>query len=192
MNTRVDGQALSVDQGEGAALPRDVAATALVLAIASVAWFGWSTADVDGAWAVVATIGMLAGLVVAGLALVRVVRTRGTGSVMADAAARRRYNVVVGLEVVLIFLGVSVLNRLDLIAQLAPWILLVVAVHFLPLARLFRVRALAVCGVVLIVVALAAAVVEAGGVLAGTALAGGAGGAVMLASALVCLRSNRG
>lgn len=159
--------AAPVQRAARAAYPRDVAATALVLAGAAAAWFSWSSADVGGRWPLAAGVAAVVSVAVALAAVVRVRRTRASGSVMADAATRRRYGLVVGTEVVLILVGAFVLSRVNRPGQLAPWILLVVAVHFLPLARLFRVRPLALCGTVLIVVALVAMVGEATGAMVG-------------------------
>jgi hypothetical protein len=166
--------------------PRDVAATALVLGVASSAWWGWGASALPAGWQLVAGLGSGLGLLVALIGGVLVWRRRRTGSVMADPANRRTYHRVVGLEVVLIAVGAAALTAIGGSDYLSAWVLLVVGGHFLPLARLFRVRSLAVCGALLVAAAVVAAAVAAavvGGLnlALSAAVAGPAGGILMAA-----------
>ncbi len=73
-------------------------------------------------------------------------------------------------------------------AYTAPWILLVVGVHFLPLGRLFGSVDLLWSGLVLCAVAIAAAVTGAVSAVAPSAVTGGFGGLVLVAAAVASLR----
>ena len=171
--------------------PRDLAATVLVLAVAAFAWFGWSGAAAPSWWPAVAVPGSVLALVTAVVAGLQVRRERATGTVMAEPGANRRYGRWVGLEVVAILVGCLVLARTGLPDLIPAWVLAVVGAHFLPLGDLFRVRLLRTCGVVLVGVAVAAAVLDVLDVTAASTVAGGAGGAVLVLTALVCLRGRR-
>ena len=72
-------------------------------------------------------------------------------------------------------------------AYTAPWILLVVGVHFLPLGRLFGSVDLLWSGLVLCAVAIAAAVTGAVSAVAPSAVTGGFGGLVLVVAAVASL-----
>ena len=73
-------------------------------------------------------------------------------------------------------------------AYTAPWILLVVGVHFVPLGRLFNSVDLLWSGLVLCAVAVAAAVTGAVTAVAPSAVTGGFGGLVLVVTAVTSLR----
>jgi hypothetical protein len=168
------------------ATPCDRAATAVVLGVASALWLTWGSQDLPQSWrtpvAVIAYFGLLLGLMAGALAW----RRRSTGSAMADAEGRARYGKAVLAEAVAIVAGIAVLA-----AYLSAWILLVVGVHFLPLARLFRLLELQVCGALLVAVAGAAIVAGATGAVRPGAIAGGIGGLLMIAFGIACLSPRR-
>src|SRR4051794_36265796 len=164
-----------------AAVPprRDPSATALVLALVAPLWFGWGSAELPASWSVLPTVGSWVGLLLAVPAAVLTWRRRHGRSAMADPAGRRDYLRTVAVEVVAIFLGSALLNRVGAPQYLAGWTLFVVGVHFVPLGRLFGVRILQWAGAVL--AAWAGVAVLAG--LIGTAApqaAAGLGGGVLL------------
>jgi len=73
-------------------------------------------------------------------------------------------------------------------AYTAPWILLVVGVHFVPLGRLFGSANLVWSGLVLAAVAIAAAVTGAVSAVEPSAVTGAFGGLVLVAAAAASLR----
>ncbi|MDD7940388.1 hypothetical protein PHK61_18340 [Actinomycetospora lutea] len=133
-------------------------------------------------WHLVAALVALACAAVVVAAFLR--RRRGTGS-GGMFPLTRSYRLIVAIEVVALFGGTAVLGRLAP-QLLVPWVVLVVGVHFLALARWWHVgaRPFAVLGAVLSVIALAGGVI---GVLGGAAsapvaafVAGVGAGVVML------------
>ncbi len=167
---------------------RDLLASALVLSVAAAAWFGWAQADPPSGWAPWLGAGSALSVGLAVVAGVQTWRARRGDSAMADPRNRTVYNVAVAAEVAASLLGVLVLGRWGLAAYLSPWILFVVAAHFIPMGRLFHDRGLLVLAVALMPVAGAAVVSQATGRAAASAVAGGLGGLFMGATALVSLR----
>lgn len=169
----------------------DRAASAAVLGVAGALWLTWGSQELPGVWrtpvAMIAYLGLLLGLTAGALAW----RRRSTGSAMADAEGRARYGKAVLVEAVAIVAGVAVVVATGQAAYLPAWILLVVGVHFVPLARLFRLLELEVCGGLLVPVAGAAVVAGATGAGQPGAIAGGIGGLLMIVFAVACLSPRR-
>jgi hypothetical protein len=165
---------------------RDLAATALILGFAAVAWFGWGQAQPPAGWSVPLAIGSAAGLAVAVAAGLTARRYRMGQLSMNDARIRRAYRRVVVTEVILCALGAVGLGLSGQSGYVAAWILLVVGAHFVPLGRLFAIGSLVVAGLVLVVVAAAAAVTGAASTVAPSFVAGAGGGAVCLACSVLC------
>lgn len=159
---------------------KDAAATALVLGFAGAAWGGWAHDGSPASWSLPLTIGSLLGLLLAVAAGIRTFRCHTGESAMGEAGGRRVYHRAVAAEVVLIVLGVAGLDLAGRQEYLAAWVLFVVGVHFVPLGRLFRVHGLTVAGVLLPVVAAAAAVLGVTGHAAPAAVAGTGGLVLML------------
>ncbi len=166
---------------------RDLAATALILGFAAFAWFGWGQAQPPAGWSVPLAIGSVAGVAAAVAAGLTARRYRMGRLSMNDARVRRTYWRVVVTEVVLCVLGAAGLGVSGQSAYVAAWILLVVGAHFVPLGRLFAIGSLVVAGLVLIVVAVAAAVTGAVSTVAPSFVAGAGGGAVCLACSVFCV-----
>lgn len=166
----------------------DLAVTALILGVAGFAWFGWGRAAPPAGWSIPLAIGSAVGAVLAVAGGVLAWRLRSGASAMHDPQVHRAYSRVVGLEVALIVLGALVLGVTGQSAYLPAWILLVVGVHFIPLARLFRTPGLAAAGLVLIAVAAAAAALGAAGDVLPSAVAGAGGGLVCVTCAVSYLR----
>nr|WP_300147620.1 DUF6609 family protein [Propionicimonas sp.] len=171
---------------EGLATRRDLAVNALVLGAAAFVWFGWAQEGPPPGWSVFLAMGSGLGLL---LALVSVVAMRRLkdGSAMSTRAGRRAYGITVGIELAVAVAGVVVLSLTGNPDYVSPWILAVVGLHFIPMARLFGIRLLAAAGIVLTVVAIAAAVVGALTAILPSAIAGGAGGLVLLGFGLASL-----
>jgi hypothetical protein len=150
-------------------LPRQ-AVQGVALGIFFMAFFGayWgfiSAAFLDGAVQVVAFV--LVGLVTLGFLTVvgiilRYARSLPKAVSPEDRAMGKRigktFGMVFGLEIVLIALASVLLSTFQLDRFIAPTIALIVGIHFLPLARLFRVPMYTITGVLLSVLALVALV----------------------------------
>jgi uncharacterized Tic20 family protein len=166
---------------------RDRAATALVLGVAASAWFGWAQESPPSGWGWFLVAGSVGAALVAVVGGITTWRHRRGPSVMSDATARRTYNLTVAVEVVAILAGVVVLALAGASSYLAAWILFVVGVHFVPLARLFRLPGLTVTGLLCAAVAVGAAAVALAGTTLPSAPAGAGGGLVMAAYGVILL-----
>ena len=180
MKTRAPGQPHGT--------PRDLSVSALILGFAAMMWFGWGQSQPPPGWSLPLTIGLFAAIAVEGFAGSMVARFRGTATAMRDQRVSRRYGITVGVEVAAIALGAVGLGLAGRPAYTAPWILLVVGVHFLPLGRLFGSVDLLWSGLVLCAVAVAAAVTGAVSAVAPSAVTGGFGGLVLVVAAVASLR----
>lgn len=165
---------------------------AAVLAFAGIAWFGWAQADPPSSWVPYLAAGSVISVLALVALVVLLVRRRTTpGSPMADSRVRRGYWVTVAVEVVLIVGGNLLLAALGHPAYDAAWTLFVVGVHFVPLARIFDARGLALTGVVVAIVAIAAAGLGLVSDLAPSAAAGAGGGVVFIGYAAWVLGRGR-
>jgi hypothetical protein len=184
------GTAWSGSKGGTAAAPRDLAVCGAILGIASSAWFGWGQQAPPAGWSIALTVGSLLGLAAGASAIVAAVRSRGPGgapSAMIEAGRRTLYYQVVGVEVVACLVGSLVLGATGAADYVPAWILFVVGVHFIPLARVFEIRSLIGIGVVCAVVAIAAAVTGLSGAALPSAVAGAGGGLAILAGSVISL-----
>ena len=168
--------------------PRDLSVSALILGFAAMMWFGWGQAQPPHGWSLPLTIGIFAAIAVEGFAVSAVARFRRSETAMEDQRVSRRYGITVGAEVAAIAFGVVALGLAGRPAYTAPWILLVVGVHFVPLGRLFGSVDLLWSGIALCAVAIAAAVTGAVSAVAPSAVTGGFGGLVLAVTAAVSLR----
>jgi hypothetical protein len=132
---------------------------------------------------IVRVIGIVIGLAL----LIRIVQARRRITVTPDALGfGRGYWFVVLGEVVLLFAGVLVINRvLDHPEASVAWVAVVVGVHFIVLARVWRESLFTVLGVVMTVLGLAGIVlaVTTGSAVAVAAVAGIGSGLALFAAA---------
>lgn len=169
--------------------PRDLVMIGAIFGAAAFVWAGWAQEQPPGMpWRVVLGILSVAGAVLVALCVPLVVRHWGAGSAFdTKGAPFLTYIIVFWVEVALM-IGLSIwanaAGRADLIA---PLILAIVGIHFLPLAWVFGQPILAVVGVILSAAAVVAALVDAstvarsfwcGVVAAPVLLAAGAWGAI--------------
>lgn len=168
--------------------PRDLAVTALILGIAAMMWFGWGQAQPPAGWSVPLTVGTFVAIPVAGFAGVIVARLHHGATAMAERRVRRSYGTTVGTEVAACGLGAAGLGLAGHSPYIAPWILLVVAVHFVPLGRLFGQSQLLWAALALSAAAVAATVTGVVSDVAPSAVTGGSGGLVCVVCAAACLR----
>ncbi|MEJ7651172.1 MAG: hypothetical protein WKF57_19340 [Nakamurella sp.] len=174
------------------ALPRDLAASALVLGVASSAWFAWGSTGAPALrpWFLA---GILAGLALAATALLLRRRLPGTGSHRGPrrAAVQRTYRRTLAAEIALIVAGNVVLNLTGRPEYVICWTYAVMSAHFLPLARLYEIRALrltALAGIVIAIGGVGLGITTTGSPIAVT---GGAGALALLVSGAVQLREAR-
>lgn len=168
--------------------PRDLSVTALILAFAAMMWFGWGQAHPPARWGLPLTVGLFAAIAVEGFAACIAARFHRGATAMWDRRVRGRYRITVAAEVAAIAAGAVGLALAGLSAFLAPWILLVVGVHFIPLGRLLGAMDLLWAGLLLSAVAIAAAVTGAVSAVAPSAVTGGFGGLVLVVAAGTSLR----
>lgn len=180
--------AVTATRTSAGATPKDLAVTALILGIAAAMWFGWGQAEPPSGWSLPLNIGTFAAIAVAVGAGGIVARFHHGATAMTDQRVRRGYGITVGVEIAACGLGAAGLGLAGHSAYIAPWILLVVGVHFVPLGRLFRSVDLVWAGFALSAAAIAGAVTGMVSGVAPSAVTGAFGGLVCIACAAVCLR----
>jgi hypothetical protein len=167
--------------------PSDRSVTAVILAIAGALWFGWGQAQPPAGWGLPMSIGMFAALAVAVAAAITAGRFRHGATALEVQRARRAYGITVGIETAAIGLGAAGLALAGRAAYIAPWILLIVGVHFVPLGRLFALPGLVRAGIALSAVAIAGAATGAFSGVAPSAVTGAFGGLVLVVAAAASL-----
>lgn len=171
---------------EATATRRDLATNALVLGAAAFVWFGWAQEGPPPGWSPILAVGSGLGVVLAVFSIVSMLRLKD-GSAMSTRAGRRTYGIMVGVELLVAVAGVVALTLAGYEEFISPWILAVVGLHFIPMARLFGIRLLAAAGVVLTVIAIAATIIGGLTEILPSAVAGGVGGLALLAFASASL-----
>lgn len=172
--------------------PRDLAASAIVLGIATSAWFAWGSSGAPALrpWFLA---GICAGLVLAVIAIALRRRMGGEGSHRGPGrvAVQRTYNRALFGEVILIVAGNAVLGLTDRPEYIICWTYLVMSVHFLPLATLYRIPALRLTALAGSAIAVVGAVLGATTTLSPIAVTGGVGALALVVSGAVQLRQAR-
>ncbi len=165
---------------------------AAVLAFAGISWFGWAQDAPPSSWVPFLAAGSMVSALLLALLVVLLVRHRTSrGSPLADPRVRRAYWIIIGVELATIIAGNVVLTATHHVAYQAVWTLFVVGIHFVPLARVMRVRGLAVTGIATACAAVAAAIVGLTSSVAPSAVAGLGGGAVFIGYAGWVLATGR-
>ncbi|QDZ15336.1 hypothetical protein [Humibacter ginsenosidimutans] len=141
--------------------PRDLVMIGAIFGVAAFAWAGWAQEGPPSlAWSIVLGVLSLLGLAVAGLSIPLAVRNWRTGSAISPRKrAFRVYTIVVWIEVVLAAAGGILLPISGDEQLVAPFIMLIVAVHFFFLAPVFGQPILHVTGGLLVIVAVVSAFV---------------------------------
>jgi hypothetical protein len=132
---------------------RDRAMSALILGFFASCWFGWAQERPPPSWRAPLIAGACLSLAVAGAGAVLAWRAWSGPSALSAPGAMRQYGIAVGVEFALAAAGAAALSLRGLQAYVAPWICLVVGVHFWPLAPLLQDRGLIGLGAVLVVIA---------------------------------------
>ncbi|MEV6520426.1 hypothetical protein AB0M43_00620 [Longispora sp. NPDC051575] len=158
---------------------RDSAMTAAVLGFFASSWFGWAQERPPTRWKAPLTAGSVASLLVAAVGAVVAWRNWSTGSALGEPGAMRQYGIIVGVEFGIAALGAAGIALWGRQRYLAPWICLVVGVHFWPMAPVLRSPSLYALGALLTVVALASVPVSRVSGLTQSAVTGAAAGTVL-------------
>ncbi len=114
-------------------------------------------------------------------------RSAGRLPAMSDPVARRRYNVIVGLEFGLLGAGAAVLGVTGHYQWVPAWICFGVGVHFFPLASTLDNPSLRPLGILLIAVAAAALIAGLASTVAPSTITGPGAGLCLLAFGLATL-----
>jgi hypothetical protein len=138
--------------------PRDVLTIAIVFGAAAFIWAGWGQERPPStAWRVVLAVLSVAGLALVGFAVPAAIGQWDTGTAIAPGTtAFTVYVVAFWVEVIVGVIGAIVLIRRKRSELVAPLVLLIVGVHFVPLTFVFGQGILLVAAVLLILAAIAA------------------------------------
>ena len=150
-------------------------------------WFGWGQAAAPSWLTGPLLVGSAVGAVVAVLGAVVAARATGQRTPMADREIRLRYNVIVGVEFLLIAAGVVILGRTGSANWISVWVCAVVGVHFIPLARVFPGLFLVPLAVALMAVAVSALVLGLLTRISPSTVAGPGAGICLIAAAVATL-----
>ena len=137
-------------------LLRDGAMTTAVLSFFASAWFGWAQERPPVSWRTPLVVGSVLSVALTVTGGLLAWLNWGSGSVLNDDAAFRTYLIIVGIEFGIAAIGSVVLLVRRRSQYLAPWICLVVGVHFYPMAPVLENAGLYVLATVLTAVALLA------------------------------------
>ena len=116
---------------------RDAAGAATVFAFFAATWFGWAQEKPPVAWKTPLTSAAVCSLVLAIVGAILLWQLWSTSTALTPQA-RRDFGAIAGIEVASAGIGAVILNVLRKPEFVAPWIALIVGVHFFPLANLFR------------------------------------------------------
>jgi len=166
-------------------LVRDAAMSALILGFFASAWFGWAQERPPRTWRAALITGAVLSLAVAVLGAVLAWQNWSGASALDAPGAMRRYGIIVGVEFTAAAVGAAVLMLRGHARYVAPWICLVVGVHFWPMAPVLGDPLLIVLGAVLSAVAVAAVVVSRRTDIYPSAITGAGAGVSLLLVAVV-------
>jgi hypothetical protein len=142
--------------------PRDLFTIGIVFGVATLVWAGWAQERPPSTgWRILLGAFSALGLALAGISIPGAIRTWGTGTAIEPGtAAFVVYVIAFWAEVVLGVIGAIVLVRRKKRHLIAPLILLIVGIHFVPLAFVFGQGLLLVAAVLLCIAAVVAAVLR--------------------------------
>ena len=160
--------------------PRDAAMTALILGFLASCWFGWAQEQPPAAWRSPLIAGMVLSLAVSATGAVFAWRYWSGDSALSEPGAMRKYGIILGVEFGVAAAGVAAIVLRGRSEYVAPWICLVVGVHFFPMAPVLKSPPLFVLGAALIGVAAAAVLICRGRHLALSAATGAGAGMALL------------
>jgi hypothetical protein len=150
-------------------------------------WFGWGQAEAPSWLTLPLLVGSCLGAIVALTGGVVAVRATGQRTAMAEREIRLRYNVIVGVEFLLIGVGVGILGHTGSARWIPVWVCAVVGVHFLPLARVFPGLFLVPLAWALVAIALSAFVLGLATLTSPSTVTGPGAGLCLIAAAVATL-----
>ena len=159
---------------------RDAAMTALILGFFASCWFGWAQERPPAAWRSPLITGVMLSLAVAVAGAVVAWRHWSGDSALSEPGAMRQYGIILGVEFGVAAVGAAAIVFGGRSQYVAPWICLVVGVHFFPMAPVLKSPPLFVLGAALIGVAAAAVLICRGRDLALSAVTGAGAGTALL------------
>lgn len=159
---------------------RDAAMTALILGFFAASWFGWAQERPPAAWRAALVAGAVLSLAVGAAGAVVAWRHWSGASALSEPGAMRQYGIIVGAEFGVAAAGAAAMIFLGRSQYLAPWICLVVGVHFFPMALVLRSPPLFGLGAAMIAVAVAAVLISKSRHLASSAITGAGAGVALL------------
>jgi hypothetical protein len=165
---------------------RDAAMTAAIFGFASAAWFGWAQENPPPRWRPWLIAGSVVGLLVAVAGGIRGWQNWSSGTAF-DADTSPIFGVIVAIEVVLAGGGAILLSRRGRRELIAPWVALIVGLHFLPMAPLLEFPLFYVVGALVTVAALISVPLARSRDITVSAVTGFLSGSVLLAAAVYAL-----
>lgn len=163
---------------------RDSAMSALILGFFASAWFGWAQERPPDTWRIPLIVGSVVSVFIAITGGLLAWQHWSDSSALHDSGAMTRFIVIFWVEFVFSAIGAGLLAWSGKSAYMAVWICLVVGVHFLPLAPLFKDPWFVVLGIALILVAVIAILVVRRTSIAPSAITGVGAGVTLLVFAI--------
>jgi hypothetical protein len=160
--------------------------TAAIFGFFAAAWFGWAQEDPPPRWKGWLIAGSVAGLLVAVAGGITAWRNWSTGTAF-DADTSPIFGVIVAIEVVLAGGGAILLSRRGRRELIAPWVALIVGLHFLPMAPLLEFPLFYVVGALVTIAALVSVPLARSRDITVSAVTGVLSGSVLLAAAVYAL-----
>src|SRR5437763_8821529 len=112
--------------------------TALILGFFASSWFGWAQERPPAAWRSPLITGMVLSLAVSATGAVFAWRHWSGHSALSEPGAMRQYGIILGVEFGVAAAGAAAIALLRRSEYVAPWICLVVGVHFFPMAPVLK------------------------------------------------------
>jgi hypothetical protein len=137
---------------------RDRGFSALVGGFFASVWYGWGQAEASPTLSLWLSIGGGVAIVVAVIGAVIGFRSAKSTGAVRDRETGVRFGIIVGVEFTIAGIGAGLLGGLGQPDYIPAWICLVVGVHFFALVKLLRDRLLIPLGVLVSLVAVAAAI----------------------------------
>jgi hypothetical protein len=159
---------------------RDSAMTALFFGFFASVWLGWAQERPPPAWRRPLIAGAVLSLAVAVVGGLSAWQNWSGASALSEPGAMRRYGIIVGVEFGLAALGAVAIAVWGRREYLAPWVCLVVGVHFWPLAPVLDNPSLVVLGALFTGIAATAVLIARRSALASSAIVGAGAGVALL------------
>ena len=165
---------------------RDAAMTAAIFGFFAAGWYGWAQDDPPPGWRTPLTVGSVIGILVAIAGGIVAWQNWSTGTVF-DAETSPVFGIIVGIEVLLAVVGALLLSRRGRQELVAPWVALVVGLHFFPMAPLLGYPLFYVVAALVTIAALVSVPVARSRGITVSAVTGAMCGSILLAAALFSL-----